>query len=50
VVTKLLSEMYEYIRLRMRGSVASGNDTKGQWGSKKKDGYRTEVEIESCVK
>jgi hypothetical protein len=25
-------------------------DTKGQWGSKKEDGYRTESEKESCVK
>jgi len=25
-------------------------DTKGQWGSKGKDGYRAESEEESCVK
>ena len=25
-------------------------DTKGQWESKEKDGYRTESEKESCVK
>ena len=24
-------------------------DTKSQWGSKEKDGYRTENEKESCV-
>ena len=24
--------------------------TKGQWGSKEKDGYRADSEIESCVK
>jgi hypothetical protein len=29
-------------------SVASGIYTKGQWGSKKKDGYRAEIEIELC--
>jgi hypothetical protein len=25
-------------------------DTKGQWASRKKDGYRAESEKESCVK
>jgi hypothetical protein len=25
-------------------------DSKGQWGSKKKDGYRTKCEKGSCVK
>jgi hypothetical protein len=25
-------------------------DTKGQWGSRKEDGYRAESEKESCVK
>jgi hypothetical protein len=25
-------------------------DTKGQWGSKEKDGYRAENEKESCLK
>ena len=24
--------------------------TEGQWGSKEKDGYRADSEIESCVK
>jgi len=32
------------------GSVALGSYKKGQWGSKEKDGYRTDSEIESCVK
>ena len=31
-------------------SVESGSYIKSQWGSKKKDGYRAESEIESCVK
>ena len=31
-------------------SVASDSYIKGQWGSKEKDGYTAESEIESCVK
>jgi len=31
-------------------SVAPGSYKKGQWGSKEKDGYKAESEIESCVK
>jgi hypothetical protein len=31
-------------------SVVSGSYTKGQWGSRKKDGYRTESEKESSVR
>ena len=31
-------------------SVAPASYKKGQWGSKEEDDYRTESEIESCVK
>jgi len=34
----------------MRGSETSGKDTKGQCGSREKDGRRAESEKQSCVK
>ena len=32
------------------GQKRVARNTKGQWGSKEKDGYRAESEKESCVK
>ena len=42
--------MYEYVFPNEGGQKHLVRDTKGQWGSYEKDGYRAESEKESCMK